>query len=265
MKHGIIIRNITDLRSHPRFQSERKSQLAYNEPVTIGTTKNDYCHVYQDDGYHGWVDRRALLPMTRQRWRKYAKSLSHKVSSKTASISNREDNPNVPPFLFYSTSVNIVRKDKRYATIVSPDGGHFRLLLSKLRPISDIVKRPADTSRIIRHGRNFLGVPYLWGGKTAFGIDCSGLVQLLFAMEGVNLPRDSGDQLHYGVKIEPQDISRGDLLFFKGHVAIAINRHKIIHSSLAEGGVAINSLKPGESDFRPDLADSFICARRVIK
>jgi len=68
-----------------------------------------------------------------------------------------------------------------------------------------------------------------------------------------------------GKKISRQDIKTGDLLFFPGHVVIAIGKYRIIHASLGEGGVQINSLKPGDADFRKDLYDSFLEARRVLK
>ena len=91
------------------------------------------------------------------------------------------------------------------------------------------------------------------------------MVQRVYARFGIILPRDSKDQRKAGHRITGDEILPGDLLFFSGHVAVAIDKYRIIHSSLAEGGVAINSLNPEDSDFRKDLFDTFLEARRVIK
>ena len=126
-------------------------------------------------------------------------------------------------------------------------------------------KRDLMSRAILKRARSFLGIPYLWGGITPFGFDCSGLVQMIYQVEaGIRLPRDSKDQKMSGFKIKSEDVQAGDLRFFKGHVAIAVDRFKIIHSTLAGGGVVINSLNQKDADFRPDLPGIYLEDRRII-
>ena len=117
---------------------------------------------------------------------------------------------------------------------------------------------------LIGEARRFLGVPYLWGGISPLGIDCSGLVQTICGRLGLDIPRDTKDQIRVGREIDRNMITTGDLLFFDRHVAIAIDRHKLIHASRLGGGVRINSLRSTDPDYRQDLDNDFKAARRIV-
>lgn len=118
---------------------------------------------------------------------------------------------------------------------------------------------PEVTEAIIAQAEKLVGVPYLWGGMSAKGVDCSGLVRICHIMNGILLPRNASQQVKCGdrVGISPQDLQRGDLVFFGTpatedkpmrvtHVGIYLGNNKIIHASHR---VRINSLIPGESDY----------------
>jgi len=106
--------------------------------------------------------------------------------------------------------------------------------------------RPLDWARA-----HFSGSPYLWGGITSWGVDCSGLIQTTFAARGEVFPRDSHDQAALGEPVEPAAAAPGDLLFFSEsgtritHVAFAGEDDTLVHSTLACGGFTVESWKPG--------------------
>jgi hypothetical protein len=113
------------------------------------------------------------------------------------------------------------------------------------------------TEAIIAQAEKLLGVPYLWGGMSAKGVDCSGLVRISHIMNGILLPRNASQQVKCGERVELDNLERGDLVFFGTpatdqkpmkitHVGIYLGGNKIIHSSHR---VRINSLIPGEEDY----------------
>jgi len=266
MKYGVIVRNVTDLWAQPKFNSERKSQLLYNDTVTITQKRAGYLRVYQNDGYNGWVDERAINIVSRNAWQKYKRKLNFNVTSKTAAIkSNNKQSDKFPAFLYYGTKLAVKRKSGNHRIVETVTGNRLKILSGDCEKTDINYDSRKTANNIIRDARRFLGVPYLWGGSTPFGYDCSGMVQTLYARAGINLRRDSKDQRKAGTRIGKNDVKKGDLLLFPGHVAIALDKGKIIHSSLAEGGVAINSLTPDSDNFRKDLYSSFLEARRVLK
>jgi cell wall-associated NlpC family hydrolase len=265
MRYGIINRNITDLRSKPDFRSERKSQLLFGQSLEIGRIQKGYLKVKQPDGYAGWVDTRGIIPMSKSNCDTFKRKTNSIVTSPTANLikMNKNIESNIS-FLFYGTRLNLLKKDGYYGIIATPDGSRYKVALANIAPTIKTIPKDFDPRLIIREAKKFLGTPYLWGGVSPFGFDCSGLVQTIYGRFGIQLPRDSKDQRKAGKKVSSDKIRRGDLLFYPGHIAIAIDKNRIIHASLAEGGVAINSLKSEDKDFRPDLVDSFIEARRVL-
>jgi cell wall-associated NlpC family hydrolase len=262
MKYGIVIRNVIDLRAEPDFRSERRSQLLYNELIRFEKEKDGYLQASQDDGYTGWVDRRAVREIGQDSFNDFGQSLNYQVKDATARV-NTPENAGLPAFLFYSTAVGVTGMKGQSAVIRSVTGREARIRAGAIAESGE--KMTPDGDRVIREARKFMGAPYLWGGVTPCGVDCSGLVQKVFRFLGIDLPRDSRDQIRAGVEINRDVITKGDLLFFEGHVAIVIDRFRLIHSSLAEGGVTVNSLRPGDVNYRKDLDETILCARRILQ
>lgn len=171
--------------------------------------------------------------------------------------------------------------------IETPDYGHVQLPLGAVlgeeeKVVSGLAMNlsgreryfaPTPESLVERAKVYFAGSPYLWGGVTPWGADCSGIVQTMFALHGIQLPRDAWQQAEVGMGIEtdaPTDFHPADLLFFSDrpdgkitHVAIAISGGVVMHNSLANGGFGINDLTATDK-VAQNLRATFRSARRIF-
>ena len=133
--------------------------------------------------------------------------------------------------------VSIARADATFA--VTREGHHL--------PRQHLAPLDASASDFVAVAERFVGSPYLWGGKSAFGIDCSGLVQMSLTSAGTGCPRDSDMQCDgIGRELtaaESKHLKRGDLIFWKGHVAIVRDTETIVHANAHHMATVIENTK----------------------
>ncbi len=263
MRFAYVSTNLLDLWAEPRFNSERSSQLLFCELLTIQQEQQGYLLVRQADGYTGWVDRRQIVEIDETAYQAFLSAPKSVVKASQASIFDVKKAKTPPHILFYGTCVRAVRSSNGLVVIVLPDGERRMIRANTIASAS----RRSDKltgSMLVTEARRFLGVPYLWGGVSLAGYDCSGLVQTICQRFGRHVPRDTKDQINVGTEVPREQVRTGDLLFFKRHVGFAIGSDKIIHSSVGGSGVRINSLKAGLPDYRDDLDRDFNQARRIV-
>lgn len=263
MDRAVVTTNLLDLWAEPKFNSERLSQLLFSQTVTLGSSANGFHQVTLPDGYRGWADERFLSPV--QEGKKATLGMYMVVAPMIEVMDVRTKKPRPPYLLYYGTVLSPTGIKSNFATI-ELDGKEKGLVTMKaLRKISQPKGgRPAAAKHLTKEAFKFLGTPYLWGGVSFAGVDCSGYVQTLFRGISITLPRDTKDQVHHGKEIARNKAEAGDLMFFDRHVGMVIGRETIIHASRGSGGVRINGLKPATLAYRADLDNSFQVARRVL-
>ena len=178
-----------------------------------------------DDGYVGWLPANALLAPRA--------APTHKVTA-LRTLAFPGPSIKLPPTVMppLGAKLSVTREQDRFA--VSPVG---------FLPAAHLAPLGRYESDFVAVAERFLGMPYLWGGKTNAGLDCSGLLQVSLAACGIPCPRDSDMQERsLGSPIEAKSLRRGDLVFWEGHVAIARDETTFIHANAFHMGVAIEPI-----------------------
>jgi cell wall-associated NlpC family hydrolase len=212
-----VVEALADMRRAPSHEAALDTQALYGERVTVyETTEEGWAWgQLERDGYVGYLPANALAKPT--------SAPTHRVIAPRTLCFPAPDIKKPPlAALPMSATLAIVKQDARFA--VSANGWHL--------PASHVVPIGSAERDFVVVAERFLGVPYLWGGKSTLGIDCSGLVQVALSAAGVACPRDSDMQeAALGHAVAAGELRRGDLLFWPGHVAIACSADAILHAN----------------------------------
>lgn len=257
------------LRLQPDYESPLETQELMGTVVEIVGEKSYWREVVTPQPYRAWCTDQGLVEMSQEELEAYMAApkvmfmqlyghIYTKPSLKSATLCD----------LVGGDIMRFAGRKGRWTKVMLPSGKTGYVPSKELKEHKGFMSiamgegnsetiSPETTEAIIAEAEKLVGVPYLWGGMSAKGVDCSGLVRISHIMNGILLPRNASQQIKCGDRVELDQLQRGDLVFFGTpatdekpmrvtHVGIYLGDGRIIHSSHR---VRINSLTPGEADY----------------
>jgi hypothetical protein len=240
MEIAICLPAYAPMKAGPSHQSEQVSQLLCGEPVLLLENVGEWSLVETEHQYRAYVRTAHLMPVNLQKLESYHGFYASGLRAANSLLAS------IPAFHWEEPGMKFSGPSQLEANGLS--FGH----------------------QIAEAAKQFLNVPYVWGGKTPFGLDCSGLVQLVLNLAGFSFPRDAWQQAEIGEELvfeksrpEPEE---GDLLFFRRaenrihHVGISLGGSQFIHAS---EWVRIESLSPAHPDFAEDRFQTLCLIKKI--
>ena len=229
-KWFIIKAGSAQVYSHPDFNSSCITEAIYGEACRILGNKNNWFKIECEEGYTGWVNS------------------------------------------FYGIR-SLERNKPKYLVVYPNDGGCFNSKypfgsqMENFIPGSVLIKKKLGSGRVIDVATHLVGIPYKWGGKSSLGFDCSGLVQSVLKICGLQIPRDAKDQLIFfkNDQIDLIDAKPGDLHFFGSknkvtHVGFSTKGAGLLH---AQGTVKFDSIDSSKKDHNEKLLDIYLSSHSI--
>ena len=250
-KYKIVNVEISNLHKQNNFKSEVVSQALIWENLQILEYKDNWCKIRQWDNYEGWIHKNYLVDEDVYTKNKLSNSsLWYTVSKRIIKVN--ELYTNITKYLSFGSVIPVIKKEEDNYIVLFPNEKKYYINKNNLVEFNNKL----NFKNIVNLAFKNIGTPYMWGGKSGFGYDCSGFVQSLYRFAKINLPRDSKDQALYEklIKVE-KNYKSGDLIFFQEynnivHVGMLVDECNFIHCS---GEVKINSLNKDDVNFCKEI------------
>ncbi|NWF50265.1 MAG: C40 family peptidase [Ignavibacteriaceae bacterium] len=276
---GVVILSVANLRSKPDHNEELSTQALLGTPIKIYKKGEEgFFLVQTPDGYISWMDDDGFQIMNENEMTEWLKSEKIiYINEYGFSYSQKDENSQRVSDLTAGNILRLINEEDDYYKVLYPDNREafikkeeaklFNNWYSSLNP---------NGEQILQTAYRFMGIPYLWGGTSAKGMDCSGFTKTVYFLNGIVLPRDASQQVNIGKPVEStngwKDFLPGDLLFFGSkatdkkkeritHVAIYIGDGDFIH---AAGRVRINSFNENKPYFSKFRSNGFIRSKRIL-
>ena len=264
---GWFVRGGTvDVRAQPADGAERVTQAHLGTEVVVIDEAGDWAKVRipVQGNYPGWMRKSAIVPAREAGAFASAKQLAV-VRVARAPVFRGEQGGEPVAQVTLGARLAVLGRRGSFVRVAFPDGESGYIAEDAVAIYERHGTPPRrGTDDIIKTATQLLGVPYLWGGVSTDGVDCSGFVHTVFYVNGIVLPRDAHEQYAVGTPVGRGDLRPGDLVFYStyaagaSHVGIYMGEHRVIQSGSRTRGVAVIDLDD------PHYGPKYIGARRVL-
>ena len=273
---GLVTLSVINLRKEPDHAAELVSQARLGTPVAVLKEHSSWLLIKTPDNYISWTEKSSVVLMDRHEMNLWKNAQKVIYLENTGWLyDTTSTNAGVTGDLVAGCIMDKSGEIMGYVKVTLPDGRNGFIEKQKVMDYNlwkNSIKCTADN--VCKVARTFLGLPYLWGGSSTKGVDCSGFVQSVYFLNGLILQRDASLQALHGTPVDIStgysDLKSGDLLFFGSkengkdhvtHVALYLGNNDYINSS---GRVMINSLDSTKLNYVSYRISSLLSAKRII-
>ena len=275
---GLITISVANLRSNPKHSAELATQATLGTPVHVLKEEDSWYLIQTPDGYLAWVDDGGIVSLTTSEmnaWKAVPKLIYTKITGN--SYTETDTNSQVVSDLVAGAIFELVTEENNFYKVKYPDGRMAFVAKSEASLYQDwLAKVNPSQENLVATSKQLMGLPYLWGGTSSKGVDCSGFTKTIYFLNGMVIPRDASQQVHTGEQIDDvKDFSQllpGDLLFFGKqatdstaerviHVGMWIGNNEFIHSA---GRVKINSMDANAPNFDAYNHNRYLRSKRLV-
>lgn len=276
---AIVNISVANLRSKPGHSQELATQATLGTILNVFKKEENWYYVQTPDNYLAWVDDGGIELIDAQKaqnWNNDEKVIYNRTYGH-AYLGPDDDAPIVSD-LTAGNLLSIVKYAAEHFIVRFPDGRNAYVRRNEAEPYKEWLQNLDGTPEtLVATAQELMGVPYLWGGTSTKGVDCSGFTKTVYFLNGMVIPRDASQQVHTGTAIDStknfENLQKGDLLFFGRkatdsttekvvHVGMWIGDNEFIHSS---GKVRVSSMNRNSKNYDEYNLNRYLRTKRVFK
>lgn len=276
--NAIVKISVANIRDNPKHSAQLVTQATMGMPLKVYKKHGGWYYIQTPEGYLGWVDYGGIHSMDSEEFNNW-KSAEKLIFLET--YGNSYTKPNVDSQrvsdLVAGNVLELLSNQNNFYKVKYPNGKEAFVEMANSKPYKEwLANLEQNQENLVKTSKKLMGTPYLWGGTSPKGVDCSGFTKTIFFLNGIVIPRDASQQIETGeiVDIEKdfENLKEGDLLFFGKpatdssserviHVGMWIGENKFIHSM---GDVHISNFDKDAEDFDEYNYNRYLRSKRVL-
>jgi hypothetical protein len=274
---ALVTISVANIRSNPKHSAELATQALMGTPLNVLKESDGWFLVQTPDGYLSWVDRAGihlLSPDDLEGWHVKPKVVYTELNGHVWNSPNQEE---MVSDVVAGDILTLEGENGNDLKVALPDGRIGFISSQESMLFEDwIATRSTSPEKLISTAKQMLGVPYLWGGTSIKGVDCSGFTKTIYFLNGQIIPRDASQQVNEGEEIDTEKnwekLEVGDLLFF-GEKATEEKKERVVHVGMwigngefihSRGRVRISSFDPNSPNYDEYELNRYLRTKRII-